>query len=160
MTDDLDKRLARIADLVVQLRTAQARGYELLEKIDEVLKAEPSTVNYIKRLFAVWGAKWQQRYRGPYVWNRGKDAAIFKRLLKGLPVEEVEHRMERFLASDDPFYLKTRHSLGCFASAINSLGAAPREIGFVPHDCHHEPPCASDQLHTARYLREAKEQSF
>jgi hypothetical protein len=138
MADDTEKRLARLAELQGKLREAHARCYELLEEMTDLLKAEPTKANHVRTLFGAFQGYWTKRYGEKYVFASAKDAVQFKRLLRTLPVEEIIDRMERYVASHDPFHVRARHNLNVFVASINSLGRPPEPQGWL---CRHDPPC-------------------
>lgn len=102
-----------------------------------------------------WGHRYAGGVRDNYMWNFAKDRAQIKRLLKSLTVTEIQERMHRYMKSDDPFYVRARHSFPLFVASINSWAAEPRQqAGAV--DCWHMPPCIDDQEHTRRRMQEVR----
>ena len=49
-----------------------------------------------------------------------------KRILRSMPTAEVLRRIDRFIKSDDPFYVRGRHQWEIFVHAVNVLTA--REV--------------------------------
>jgi hypothetical protein len=107
-----------------------------------------------------WDVLWCARYapgeEHRYVWQYARDRAQSKRLLRTLPLEELEARARRFLGDDDPFYVRARHSFSVFVASINAHAAPSAAPSQAPADCHHTPRCRSDQQHTARRQRELR----
>ena len=133
-----------------------------LETFRALLVKEATPAEKSRLLFDVWALTWQARYSGDtYVFSGARDGAQFKRLLKILPAKEIERRMHAFMASDDPFHVKARHSLPVFVATINAFGAESTETPFelagaAAVGCKHLPRCTSDVVHTKRIMRDMR----
>src|SRR6266576_3704622 len=127
MADDpITQWKAKIIRLASDLRVAQAKTYELLEELHEVLGDGPGKPNQTREMLSVFGRLWSERYAGEkYVFTWAKDGAQAKRLLKSLPLDELEARMRRYLASPEPFVCTKRHPFPLFVGTVNSYMAAP-----------------------------------
>lgn len=150
---DTDKALReKLTKLVTALREHQAKCYEISEEMNHLLDGGVGIGELLKRLEKAFSTVWCARYQGgtgAYIWTYAKDRPQMKRLIAKLEVEEIERRMARYLANEDAFFLKFRHSFGMFVSTINQH-AAPAEARELVPDCFHIPPCRDDVEHTKR----------
>lgn len=66
-------------------------------------------------------AQWRTRYHDDYVINGPKDAGLARTLLKSKSLDELKRRIDRYIASNDRFFVSSKHSFGVFYAAINRL---------------------------------------
>lgn len=125
--------------------------------LEAVLNGDDTTGQQVGRLFDRWALHWRARYRNKYVFvARAKAGAGFKRLLKDMTLDDIDARMQQYVASNDPFYTMTLHSIDAFFTAVNKFpgtGTTTDEAQFLQApvgDCTHSPRCKSDQEHTRR----------
>jgi len=158
MADAHKATLDKLAKLFEVLREHQAKTYELTEEIQRLLAGEEGIGEKLKRLETFFSQRWQARYRTPYVWAFARDVPQLKRLLKMLPIAEIELRIARYLFNDDPYYVKVKHNFGIFVSSINEHAADALPIVDAGHvrDCKHVPACTSDQEHTKKRSAEMR----
>jgi hypothetical protein len=56
---------------------------------------------------------WSRRYGRRYPFNFGKDGSHFRwMILQVKDIAELEGIIDRYLANDEPFFMKVRHTLG------------------------------------------------
>lgn len=131
---DDKKRIAAVSKLFTELRQLQAREYEIVEEIQGILGGNVMVAELVKEAGRHFDAVWCERYapglHGRYVWNKVKDVPQLKRLLKMLTVDELKGRMTAYLANDEAFYIRARHSFGAFVASVNSH--APKPVAPVP----------------------------
>jgi hypothetical protein len=152
-TDPIAQWKAKVTKLASDLRTVQAKTYEILEELHAVLGEGPEGGNHAKDLLSVFGRLWAERYGGEkYVFTWAKDGAQAKRLLRALPLDELEARIRRYLASTDPFVASRRHPWAIFCATVNSYAAAPARVERIL-GCIHELPCLSEAACTKLRMR-------
>lgn len=162
------QQLNALKPLFEKFRTQQAATYETLEEIMLVLGGGVTRATQYKRLEATFSTLWQGRYGNvAYRFDFLKDRPQMLRLLKGMPIEEIEARMGRYVRSSDPFFVQCKHTFPIFVKTINqhaveaptpdfTLGEEHRPIG-----CRHTPPCATETGCTSLRMREQRhEQPF
>lgn len=152
--------LARLVKLIAAGRELQQKLGSILDECDELLGGGVSVGDKLKRLETAFDRAWGIRYAGGetgrYVWAFVKDKPQLKRLLKTLDVDEIERRMIDYIALDDPFLTRNRHTFGLFVSRINTL--AHEAAAFdPPAGCLHSPPCRDDAQHTTRQMAEDRQ---
>jgi len=151
-------KLETLGRLCAALAEHQAKCFEIREEMARVLGGQAGIGMTLKRLQAWFDAQWTERYapgsvKGAYVWQWAKDMALMKRLVKTLPVEEIERRMSAYLKSSEPFFAKNRHTFSLFVGSVNQFAEFSKELHEelpAPVGCKHLPPCRSDQEHTRR----------
>jgi len=156
MADDLEKRLKKLQALMHEQEQQIAACHDTLRQMAAILAGGDPLLD----LERFWLDTWRAKYGAEYVWSHAKDRASIRRLLKTLAPDTIKARVIAFLASEEPFFTRNRHSFGVFVSAINSLTSAePRQVVL---GCKHDPPCASDVEHTRRRAAEmvAPDQPF
>lgn len=164
MTDpdaQLRKRLGALLAKAVELHALQ---HELLREMQTVVAGGASTSDNLMRVETYFKAAWHKRYAPGetkrYSWLPGRDHLNTKRLLREMPVEEIERRIKAFFESEDPYFAKTRHTYGIFVATVNQHAAAADGHGELvlepPPDCKHKPPCKTDQAHTAKRAKEMR----
>lgn len=145
MADADKKTLERLGRLFVALRENQAKEYELLEEMQALLNGHAGVGDTLKQLYAAFDVAWCARYspgeQNRYVWVYARDTPGLKRLLKSLPVEEIERRMLAYLRNDDPYYVRARHPFPVFLASINSHTAPAARPRPAPWSCEHTPKC-------------------
>lgn len=149
MDADQKKLLAQCDGIRKMLTGALAQ----LDALETKISADPSERQVVKAVLTAFDQLRAQRYNEPYVFAGAKDAAHAKRLLKQVGREVLWAKMRLYIKSNDPFYVKTRHSWGCFVSAVNTLASSVTDDGAPasrPADCNHQPPCKTDVEHTRR----------
>ena len=142
MADDLTLLKARMIKLLEEAAIQQEKMTAIITEAQTLVQGGDGIGVTLKRLEAYFDGVWASRYAPDltvhYVWRFAQDRAALKRLLKALDVDEIERRMERYIRSDEAFYVRARHPFAMFVAAVNSFAAAP-----APPDrsCHHDPPC-------------------
>lgn len=160
-TGDEGKRLERIAKLLEALREAQAREYEIVEEMILVAAGVPTLSQKAAAVVALFGVKWSKAYGSKYQHGGAKDVEAAKRIAKGLEVDDIEGRMERYLADRAPFLRQERHPFALFVSQSNKyaplkFGESALMLHVAPIGCKHDPPCETDLEHTQRVNRELR----
>jgi hypothetical protein len=143
---------AQIRKLVERQRQALADLDAATTALHAALAGDKTPAQRVAEAFdRSWGRRYAGGNTGAYVWTKAQDVPAIARLVKALSVEDIEERIERYIASADRFYVSNRHTFRHFAKDINKL--APESAGplFVPagYECaEHDPPCTSPQQHT------------
>lgn len=157
-TDQKPKVTLTVTDIrqfIEQQRKQLAAMTSAIDAIEKKLDGHESTGAEMKRVNEAFTTAWARRYNAAYVYQGAKDATAVKRLLQSLTPDEITQRIVRYFASDDPFVLKTRHSLAVFASNINQYIPAALPLDGDDFACNHRPRCASAAAHTSKKLAEA-----
>lgn len=152
-----------LVKLTEKLAELHAQEGEILAEMAALLSGQPGVASLMKAFEAAFDEVWCLRYAPgrskQYLWQYVKDRPQIKRLLKTLPMEELTARVARYLANDDPFFVRARHPFGLFVSTVNQHAAesrAPFELDAPVIDCRHLPPCSSDQQHTSRIVADSR----
>jgi hypothetical protein len=155
-SSDEGKRIERAARLAEKQRELLAQLHDVTEELRKILAGETATGDLLKRLSRFWCERWATRYLGKYAWEGAKDTSAAKRLIRDVPIAEIERRIAAFIADPDPFYRDRRHPFTIFAMNINRY--APLLSGDEPSalDCRHLPPCRTDAEHTKRSQAELR----
>jgi hypothetical protein len=96
-------------------------------------------------LFAHHAACFEARFERKPVYTPGKDGAIFRALLRQLPLDDIVALLDQFFQSTDPFVLGSGYTVAVFASQINRLlvarrsGGNGRALPWTPFECPHTP---------------------
>lgn len=151
-------KIEHVRFAVKELRAIEKRAADVAAMLEARLEGSATAGEQMKRITDAFVELWARRYRTKYVFAGGKDATAVKRLLAVLDVDEILKRVPRYIANDDPFYVKVRHSLTMFASTINQHGPTSDQGGHAAGaiDCKHTPPCQSDVEHTRRVNAELR----
>ena len=152
-------KIEHVRAAVRELRAIEKRAADVATMLEARLEGSATAGEKMKQVTDAFVDLWARRYRSKYVFAGGKDATAVKRLLGVLEVEEILRRIPRYIANDDPFYVKVKHSLSMFASTINQHGATVDQGGEQAAgavDCKHQPPCRSDVEHTRRVNAELR----
>jgi len=163
MADKEKATLARLVKLVDVLRDLQFKLDAITDEIALLLRGEKTSGDHLKELEGAFDLAWCAEYapgqQGRYVWVKARDRGNWKRLLQSLDAAELKDRICVYLQNKDPFFVRGRHSFGLFVASINQH-AKPQPIQTRAHsalmDCFHEPPCRSDEEHTARRSAELR----
>lgn len=75
----------------------------------------------IKLCFDYWAVMFNKKTGDKYIFDFGKDGAIFKNLLKILSKDEVFNLIDKFFNSEDKFISSAGYTIGVFKSQINKL---------------------------------------
>lgn len=159
------KTLDTLKPLLEKFRTQQAATYETLEEIFLVLGGGITRAKQYEQLERTFSTLWQGRYGNvPYRFDYKIDRPQELRLLKMMPIEEIEARMARYVRSSDGFFVKCKHTFGIFVKTINQHAVEQRVDGFTltdeddqaALDCSHTPRCADDVIHTRRISAERR----
>lgn len=155
--------LERIVKLLALAKELHIKEGEVLNEIDNLMEGKASIAQLLKAAQAGFDAVWCVRYApgqtGAYVWQHKIDLPNMKRLINSLGLDELTTRFARYLANNEPFYVKNRHPFRLFVSSVNSFAGAPAEVPdyeLVP-DCRHDPPCRNDAEHTRRRQAEIRQ---
>lgn len=131
-----------------------------LSEADELMGGGVGVAAKMKAIEVTFSENWAERYKTSYVFNYAKDRAQMKRLLRTLKVEQLVSRIPNYIKSDDPFFIRNRHSFGLFVVNVNNFagtnGDGESDEWFRPVGCNHKPPCKSDQEHTKRRTQEMR----
>lgn len=145
-TVDLKKLGATLKRMEEQL----AGLHDQLREMQQLLAGE----NPLLVLERYWLDAWRATYHESYIWVHAKDRAGLKRLLRSLSPDEIKARIGAYLATDEPFLQKNKHSFGVFCSTINSYSGAKARQAVV--GCSHQPRCSSEVEHTRLRNREMR----
>jgi hypothetical protein len=158
MADADKKTLEKLRKLHTALRDLQVKADDITEEIGKLLNGEEGIGEKLKGLERDLSEIWAARYGSAYVWQYVRDRPAMKRLLKNLHDDQIVGRWATYLKDNDPFYVKSRHGFGLFASQVNRFTSpdTPQELELLeaPADCKHIPRCLSDQDHTRRRAQE------
>src|SRR5262245_28529308 len=119
MADDCKPRMEKIAKLMTVLGDLREKEQAVLDEIGELAGGGVGIGAKLKVLQESWQRVWTARYKSPYAFVFAKDVPLQKRLLKQFTQDDLDGRMVRYLADDDPFYVKARHPFGVFVSGVN-----------------------------------------
>lgn len=156
---EFEKRLRRIAALVVKQSELLAQLHDVQREIENLSNGRDAIGDVLKRLEACFSAEWQSIYDAKYSWDYTKDRPHWKRFLKLTTEADIIARIMAFFhAQRDDFAQRNGHRFGIFVSQFNTLAAAvPREMELTaPTHCTHRPPCKSDVEHTRRVQAEMR----
>jgi hypothetical protein len=158
MADTDNEFRKKLAAKFRELRTHQAKEYELTEGIIAMLEGNPTVGDTVRRLMLVWSSKWEVAYKDRYRYIGPMEVNGFKKLLKTTDPDEIERRMAVYLRRSDLFYQKARHGLSVFFKSFNEFGAgqADAKLEAPVVGCQHRPPCGTDQEHTKRRMAEMR----
>jgi hypothetical protein len=160
MADSEKQTIEKLKPLVAKLRELQTDIAAVTDEIDALLGGGAGIGALLKRLEETFGALWRSRYGVPFFWTYTKDRPQMKRLIKALPVEEIEARMSSFLKNQDPYFVGARHTFSLFVATINNHAglAAPADLALSapPVGCRHTPACVSDQACTKKKAAEVR----
>lgn len=148
---------------IAEARKLLTAALEKLDAVEQRVVAAPSDRQVIKKVMTAFDELRARRYDGEkYLFNGAADAAQTKRLLKSMSREEIWKRMQVYIASNDPFFMKVRHSYGVFVKSINALGAGllvgpgPAMHLHAVRGCSHTPVCVTDAEHTRRRTQDMR----
>ena len=120
---ELASSIAALQHLLAVMDAVLAGKAPRLNKMSTViLKPHP-----IKELLTAFDAEWQGRYKVAYVRTAAvQEAALAKGLLATQSLAQLIVAFERYLRSNDEFFLKARHPFPLFCKTINQwLTEAP-----------------------------------
>ena len=151
----LIERLTVLVEAQIDLLDKQTA---LLTEARTLLSGGDGIGTTLKRLEHAFDLVWCSRYApgqsGRYVWTYAKDRPHLKRLINTLGYDEVCARMARYLASEEPFYTRSRHPFALFVAAVNSFVQPIRLVSVV--GCLHTPRCRDDEEHTRKWQAELR----
>lgn len=151
MADEAKTTLVKIKALQEKLAEIQEQERAIVAEMGHLLAGGPGIGALLKRLEAHFSECWQVRYRAPYVFTYSKDRPQLKRLIGSIGVDELEHRMLRYLRNEDPFFMKARHAFGAFVSSVNQHTDPDRSRDSGTEiDLLDEARATSDMLSTMR----------
>ena len=158
--------LEKITRLVEVAKDLQAKQNAILEEIDNILGGKASIGEKMRALTDGFGLAWASRYAPgagveAYAWKKDRDFKMVKVLAKKFETDELLERAARYIQSEDPFFVRSRHEFQFFSSTINRWIApadAPENLALdsAPTDCKHKPRCKDDAEHTKRRQRELR----
>jgi hypothetical protein len=160
-------KLASLKPLIEKFRAQQAAGYETLEEIMLVMGGGITRAKQYERIETTFRDLWSARYGNTkYSFDYKVDRPQMLRLLKMMPIEEIEARMARYLRNSDPFFSKCRHTFPILVKTINQH-AIEQPTGALdlnadessPIGCQHSPTCKTDSEHTKR-INEDRRREF
>lgn len=158
------KEKDKIAKLLEDVRADWQKIGDRLDALDALLEGHASPGTLAKGLVGSFCRKWSAVYSGQhYLPKWATDTAAMKRLVQAFTFADIETRMDRYLASADPYYRKQRHPIGLFVAGVNQFSGVEHSDVFALDapavaDCKHAPRCATDQQHTLRKLADARGQ--
>lgn len=160
-----------LAKLIDQLAESVITSHRLMGEIRALQAGGPSEGDKVRQVMATWNAAWTARWglndhgaaTHTYVWTAVRDVPAIKRLLKAMPIEELEARIGRYITSGDTYVVQARHPFQLFASTVNRYGAERAgmfELGAAPPDCKHTPRCRTDAEHTTKRREGLRDSAF
>lgn len=130
MADDPRATLIKLVDALRELETEyQAKRESVLAEMATLLRGGEGIGPKITRLKAQFQDCWAGRYHGQkYIFaNHAMVGASIKRwLLAGYKEHEIAARFFSYVKSEDPFYVRTRHSFEVCVKAFNQLAGLPQ----------------------------------
>ena len=133
MSDTDKQSLAKLVKLIEKQHELLAHLHALTDEMDAILAGKASIGTLVKRAEQQFDAMWCIKYApgesDRYVWQYAKDRKNMKRLIHTLGFTELSKRMERYLASDEPFYVRARHEFRLFVASINTWADAASAVG-------------------------------
>jgi len=153
--------LEKIVKLIQVAKEMHVQAGDLLTEIDALLGGKAGIAEKMRQLTATFDTAWSARYApgqgSQYVWAFQRDRPAMKRLIGKLGLEEVEHRVANYIASNEDYVLKAHHTFSLFVGTVNRYADAAQRVDPVP-DCLHVPACTSDAQHTKRRSAELRAQ--
>lgn len=145
--------IAALLERLDEMRTAHLKSLEQIDDIAAMLQARPTLGKQAQIAIGQFVAAWHARYRVAYVvGNEAQAIAAAKKVIRSIGPLELERRIQRYLASSDPYAVQARHPLMLFLTDVNRY--AQDGLTFdAPIGCPHDPPCGSDAECTRRKLR-------
>ena len=80
-----------------------------------------NTTNVVQEVASYFYSSYKKAFGKDYIASFGKEGAIFKDLLKKIPIDEIKNLIDIYLATPDKFVEDGGYSVGIFKSRINSL---------------------------------------
>src|SRR5512146_1859733 len=111
----------KLETVLQQLQADYTKLGARIEELTALVRDEQTPNQKAKRLLDAFCSKWAAVKGRKYVPNGAKDIGICKRLVLA-EIPDVLERMDRFLASKDPFVVGAGHSLPVFAATVNDYG--------------------------------------
>lgn len=87
----------------------------------EAAQAELDMAHAIKALLSHYDAAFHQKFGFRYPINRGKDAALAKRLLGLYTPEQLQAWIDHFFEMDDAFIQQSGYSFGVFSACLGKV---------------------------------------
>jgi len=110
----------KVIKLLGVLRDLRENEQAVLDEIDVLLNGGVSIGDKLKQCYSTFAGAWAAAHPGQaYVWNYTKDAPQMKRLLKTLEPDEIGNRAARYVANNEDFIVRARHSFPMFVATIN-----------------------------------------
>lgn len=153
-----ESALRKIAKLDAELHGLLDQFSAIVKEIEQLASGGgPAVAVLLKRAEERWQELWRTRYRSGYLWSYARDRLYLKRLLAKIEIEDLERRMQAYLADNDPFIVNARHPFGLFGTQVNRYaGLFPVEDVQPSGDCRHTPRCGSEQEHTKRRMADMR----
>lgn len=96
-------------------------------KDDPVLKPISDTAKAMNYFFESFEKKTSKKY----VANFAKEGALFKDILKVIPIADLMPLMDKYFATDDDFIIKAGYTIGLFKTQINKLQTTGEKYGHL-----------------------------
>ena len=110
----------KLIKLLGVLRDLREKEQAVLDEIDVLLSGGVGIGDKLKICYRAFAEAWGAAHPGQsYVWNYTKDAPQMKRLLKALSPEEIGDRAARYIANQEGFIVRAKHSFPMFIATIN-----------------------------------------
>lgn len=143
------------ASVLERISRARAMLQEALEQLDDaeaLVEAKPTLGKQAQVLVGSFCSAWHARYRTAYVVaNEGQAIQNAKKVLRAVPLAEIQARIDRYLDSRDAYLVQAKHPLGLFLSDVNRWAQVGLAFGGVI-GCEHLPACESEAECTKRRL--------
>ena len=148
------------AAILDRLSRARAMLLDALEQIDDaeaLAEAKPTLGKQAQVLVGSFCSAWHTRYKTAYVVaNEGQAIASAKKVLRSIPLLDLQQRIERYLDSRDAYLAQAKHPLGLFLSDVNRWAQTGLAFGGVI-GCDHAPACESEADCTRRRMAVMRE---
>lgn len=116
---------AKFAKLITALDALDADYAEkrqaLMAEIHAIINGDEGVGAKLARLKAHWCSVWTETHHEKCDFDHRKDTGFLKtKLLAGFTEDEIACKMQSYVTSTDPYYVKARHPFGLFRTNFNS----------------------------------------
>lgn len=137
----------KLVKLLSVLRDLREKEQAILDEVDVLLSGGVGIGDKMKIGYRYFATAWEAAHPGQaYVWNYTKDAPQMKRLLKTLSPDEIGRRVARYVANQEDFIMRAKHSFPMFVATINQHVSPASE----------DNPLEADAAETQRKRREVR----
>lgn len=152
MAADPKVSTASVLDRLARARAGLLEALEAIDDAEALVEAKPTIGKQAQVLIGSFCAAWHARYKTTYVvGNEGQAIQAAKKVLRSIPLADLQARIDRYLDSRDAYTVQAKHPIGLFLSDVNRWAQTGLAFGGVI-GCTHVPACESDADCTKRNL--------